>query len=74
MLLAVLSELGADPAGSWMVGDTDADVLAGRSAGLSTVLIENPASGHKRGRSRPMSTAGGLPEAVDIILGESPCR
>ena len=34
--------LGLDLARSWMVGDTDADVAAGRAAGCRTVLIEYP--------------------------------
>jgi D-glycero-D-manno-heptose 1,7-bisphosphate phosphatase len=48
MLLDVAAELGIDLASSWMVGDTDADVLAGRAAGCRTLLVENPASFHKR--------------------------
>jgi D-glycero-D-manno-heptose 1,7-bisphosphate phosphatase len=48
MLLDVAGELGLDLASSWMVGDTDADVAAGRAAGCRTLLIHNPASFHKR--------------------------
>lgn len=48
MLLDVAGALGLDLASSWMVGDTDADVTAGRSAGCRTILIRNPASFHKR--------------------------
>jgi D-glycero-D-manno-heptose 1,7-bisphosphate phosphatase len=48
MLLDVAAELGVDLASSWMVGDTDADVAAGRAAGCRTLLIENPDSFHKR--------------------------
>ncbi len=48
MLLDVAAELGLDLASSWMVGDTDADVAAGRAAGCRTLLIENPGSFHKR--------------------------
>ncbi len=38
---------------SWMIGDTDADVLAGQAAGCKTVLVQNPASAHKRGGDSP---------------------
>jgi len=31
--------LGYDPAGAWMVGDTEADILAGQAAGLETVAL-----------------------------------
>jgi D-glycero-D-manno-heptose 1,7-bisphosphate phosphatase len=48
MLLDAGRELGADMASSWMVGDTDADVEAGRAAGCRTVLIGNSGSAHKR--------------------------
>ena len=48
MLLDAAGALGLDLAGSWMVGDTDADIEAGRAAGCRTALIRNPASVHKR--------------------------
>ena len=51
MLVDAASALGLDLGGSWMVGDTDADVDAGRAAGCRTLLIANPASVHKRLRA-----------------------
>jgi len=48
MLLDAARELELDLSGSWMIGDTAADVAAGRAAGCRTVLIENPSSAHKR--------------------------
>lgn len=48
MLLDAAGALGLDLASSWMVGDTDADVQAGRAAGCRTLSINNPASFHKR--------------------------
>jgi D-glycero-D-manno-heptose 1,7-bisphosphate phosphatase len=48
MLLDTAAALGLDLASSWMVGDTDADVGAGRAAGCGSLLIRNPASFHKR--------------------------
>jgi D-glycero-D-manno-heptose 1,7-bisphosphate phosphatase len=48
MLLDAAGELGLDLGSSWMVGDTDADIAAGRAAGCRTLLIRNPASVHKR--------------------------
>jgi D-glycero-D-manno-heptose 1,7-bisphosphate phosphatase len=50
MLLDVAAELGVDLASSWMVGDTDADILAGRAAGCGTLLVAHPGSVHKRSR------------------------
>ncbi len=35
-------------AGSWLVGDSDTDILAGQAAGTHTGLIEHPRTGHRR--------------------------
>jgi D-glycero-D-manno-heptose 1,7-bisphosphate phosphatase len=48
MLLDAASALGIDLGRSWMVGDTDADVAAGRAAGCTTLLVTYPGSAHKR--------------------------
>jgi D-glycero-D-manno-heptose 1,7-bisphosphate phosphatase len=48
MLLDAASAAGIDLSASWMVGDTDTDVAAGRAAGCRTLLIEHPGSAHKR--------------------------
>jgi D-glycero-D-manno-heptose 1,7-bisphosphate phosphatase len=40
MLLAAAAELGIDLTRSFMVGDRDSDVAAGRTAGCSTVFID----------------------------------
>jgi D-glycero-D-manno-heptose 1,7-bisphosphate phosphatase len=48
MLLQARDAMGLDLASSWMLGDTDTDVLAGRAAGCRTVLIDYPGSAHKR--------------------------
>lgn len=67
MLLAENARTAVDMARSWMVGDRDSDIEAGRSAGCRTVFID-------RGwRAESGLTAdvrvGGLPEAVVAILG-----
>ena len=74
MLLEAAGEHGIDLAESWMVGDTDADVLAGQAAGCRTVLIEHPGSEHKRRAATPPDlTVRTLLEAAAEILrpGES---
>jgi D-glycero-D-manno-heptose 1,7-bisphosphate phosphatase len=72
MLLAAASALGIVLAGSWMVGDTDADVTAGRAAGCRTILVGNPGSAHKRaGNVSPDVAATDLGAAVaEILRGE----
>ncbi|MGA3123833.1 MAG: HAD-IIIA family hydrolase [Polyangiaceae bacterium] len=42
MLNAVLGRLGGDRAHSWMIGDSTADIEAGRAAGLRTGLVFAP--------------------------------
>jgi D-glycero-D-manno-heptose 1,7-bisphosphate phosphatase len=70
MLLDAANQLGIDLVRSWMIGDTDADVLAGQSAGCQTVLIEHRASAHKReGDVRPVAVASTLAAAVELLLG-----
>jgi D-glycero-D-manno-heptose 1,7-bisphosphate phosphatase len=69
MLLAAAQARDLDLGRSWMVGDTDSDVLAGQAAGCSTVLITNAGSAHKRaGSAVPDATAGDLGEAAELIL------
>jgi D-glycero-D-manno-heptose 1,7-bisphosphate phosphatase len=71
MLFDAAATLGIDLRASWMVGDTDADVGAGRAAGCRTLLVEHPGSDHKRlGGIRPDLRAADLTGAVDLLLGE----
>jgi D-glycero-D-manno-heptose 1,7-bisphosphate phosphatase len=61
--------LDIDLTQSWMIGDTDADVQAGRAAGCATILITQPDSIHKRGGAeQPDRIASDLASAVDLIL------
>lgn len=70
MLLQAAADLDLDLAASWMVGDTDADVGAGRAAGCRTVLVENPDSGHKRRQDAAADLeATDLTAAVAAIVG-----
>jgi D-glycero-D-manno-heptose 1,7-bisphosphate phosphatase len=39
MLRSLLARLGGDPARSWAIGDSPADVEAGRAAGLRTAVV-----------------------------------
>jgi D-glycero-D-manno-heptose 1,7-bisphosphate phosphatase len=48
MLLEAAAALGIDLSRSWMIGDSDADTEAGRTAGCRTILVENPRSAHRR--------------------------
>jgi D-glycero-D-manno-heptose 1,7-bisphosphate phosphatase len=69
MLRDAASALQLDLGASWMLGDTDADVLAGAAAGCSTALIEYPGSAHKRANAvTPTLYAGDLAEGVAQLL------
>ena len=69
MLLTAAGHLGIDLAGSWMIGDTDSDVIAGTAAGCRTALIECPGSAHKRhGDSGADVVVPTLGSAVDVVL------
>ena len=69
MLLQAARELNLDLAKSWMIGDTAADVGAGRNAGVKTVLVR---TGHyneeKTIASSPDFVFDTLLEAVKFIV------
>lgn len=69
MLLDAAGALELELQRSWMLGDTDADVAAGRAAGCMTALIEYPSSAHKRsGQSSPDLCAADLGDAAAKLL------
>jgi len=74
MLLDAAGAAGVALGASWMVGDTDADVAAGRAAGCRTLLIEHPGSAHKRtgGAPAPDLRAGDLAGGVELLLRGQP--
>ena len=69
MLLAAARELDIDLSASWMVGDGDADVGAGRAAGCRTILVEHPGSAHRRGAETPDVTVATILEAAHHVVG-----
>lgn len=70
LILEAASDL--DLARSWVVGDSDVDIEAGRRAGCRTILVEVPGSAHRRSANvRPDYRVGTFRGAADII--ESLC-
>lgn len=59
MLIKAAKKFNIDLTKSWMVGDSDSDIMAGKNAGCSTVLI---------GESDENMCASNLLEAVDYII------
>jgi D-glycero-D-manno-heptose 1,7-bisphosphate phosphatase len=72
MLWSAAEDLDIDLTTSWMIGDTDTDVLAGQKAGCRTVLIETVESAHKRtGSVQPDFRAPDLRTAVGYAVAKS---
>jgi histidinol-phosphate phosphatase family protein len=68
MLLEEARALAIDLGVSWMVGDTDADIAAGRAAGCMTLLIRHPGSVHKRLQGvAPDLVADSLTDAAALL-------
>ena len=72
LLRAAAERHGIDLERSWMIGDTDRDIGAGRAAGTLTVLVENPHSAHKRqgNAGRASFRAPDLAAAASIVVAE----
>jgi len=68
MLLAAAREMDIDLARSWMIGDAERDMEAGRSAGCRTILVSTARSeyGYPE-KSRPDYVAVNMREAVNIV-------
>ncbi|HEY7828972.1 MAG TPA: HAD-IIIA family hydrolase [Solirubrobacteraceae bacterium] len=70
MLLDAARTLDVELPESWMVGDTDADIAAGRAAGCRTLLIEHEGSFHKRLRGcEPDLRAADLARGASLLMG-----
>jgi D-glycero-D-manno-heptose 1,7-bisphosphate phosphatase len=66
MLRRAVAEYHVEPAISWMVGDSPADVLAGQKAGCRTVLIREGVNHAQDGQADVV--AANLVQAVESIL------
>jgi D-glycero-D-manno-heptose 1,7-bisphosphate phosphatase len=60
LLVEILGELGADPGASWMIGDTQGDLLAARAAGTQAALV------FSTDRCELCPLRGGPPGAPDV--------
>jgi D-glycero-D-manno-heptose 1,7-bisphosphate phosphatase len=71
MLLGAADELSVEIKKSWMIGDKTSDVLAGKSAGLRTILVKTGYAGKepKAVSVKPDHVADNLYDAVQFING-----
>jgi D-glycero-D-manno-heptose 1,7-bisphosphate phosphatase len=76
MLKQAEAEHAIDMGKSFLVGDSPADILAGKEAGVKTILVKSgreeneKSTGEGEQEARPDFNAGTLLEAAKIILGE----
>ena len=67
LLVRASQELAVCPASTYMIGDSDIDIMAARSAGFKAILI---ASGPPQSAIEPTHVVASLAEAVDVIIKE----
>jgi D-glycero-D-manno-heptose 1,7-bisphosphate phosphatase len=67
MLLAAAQEMDIDLESSWMIGNSRADIEAGRSAGCRTILLNTNRAMPVQGEGRPDHIAVNIREAVNMI-------
>jgi D-glycero-D-manno-heptose 1,7-bisphosphate phosphatase len=68
MIVSLACEHGLDLHRSWMIGDADSDVAAGRAAGCKTVRLVGP-GGSRGDGPYPDVVAASLVDASDQIVG-----
>jgi histidinol-phosphate phosphatase family protein len=68
LLLDAARELDLALDSSWMIGDADTDVEAGRRAGCRTALVLNPLSAHRRNGAEADVAGATLADAAGAIL------
>ena len=54
MIQKAMAQFGIDPKQSWMIGDSQRDMEAGRAAGLKTILVES--NGNLEDSGAPMAS------------------
>lgn len=73
MIDAAIRDLNIDRKNSWMVGDSRRDIMTGKNAGLTTILVRTGMAGTDTGFDvEPDYIADDVGEAVNIILEARP--
>jgi D-glycero-D-manno-heptose 1,7-bisphosphate phosphatase len=70
-LIRAADQYGIDLRRSWMVGDRESDVEAGRGAGCQTILISAPGARSGEAPSRADHVVDGIAAAAAIIVAQS---
>ena len=66
MLLQAARDMNIDLASSWLIGDQDRDVQAGRAAGCRTIMIASDEKTVKQ--CRPTAAVDNFAEAVELVI------
>jgi len=69
MILQAARDMGLEVSQSWMIGDQERDIQAGRSAGCRTILVTDDAALAQK--VRPTMTAESFGQAVQFILKQT---
>lgn len=70
MILQAAKELSIDINTSFLVGDSERDILAGKRAGCQTILLKNPGK-ELNSNIKPDKIVENLQQAVEFILKEA---
>ncbi len=71
LLLKAAQELNIDLASSWMIGDTERDIHAGRLAGCKTILLQRNGSAESATKCHPDHVVPSLAKAADVVVGQA---
>ncbi len=65
-----VAEMNLDPAGAWLIGDAERDILAGQAAGLKTILVRTGKGREteEAGQVKPDFVLDDLAAAADFLL------
>jgi len=77
LVLQAAEALGLDAAAlgrSWLIGDSDVDVEAGRRARCRTVLVEDPRSAHRRHGAGADARAADVLDAARVVAAAVPAH
>jgi D,D-heptose 1,7-bisphosphate phosphatase len=68
MIFWAIRDFDIDPKKSWMVGDEERDIIAGKKANIKTIFVQSSDSSPLPCKEKPAAVAGSLKEAIDYIL------
>jgi D,D-heptose 1,7-bisphosphate phosphatase len=69
LIKIAVNELNINIEDSWFIGDTTSDILAGKNAGLNTILVRTGYAGYdKKYKVRPNYIFPNLNQAIDFIF------